>query len=458
MIKNKKQLINNGKTASQRKVRKDMLNILDEVINNINPENIVKNNVSLKGDLLKIQNKVFNLKKFENIYVIGAGKATYFMAKALEDILGSKITDGLINIPEILGKKLKRVEINIASHPIPNKEGLKGSRKILKILENAKENDLVIGLISGGGSALMPMPAEGINLSDKTKISDQLISSEAAIDEINVVRKHISMTKGGRLAQIAYPATTVSVYISDVVGDMLDTIASGPTVPDESTYDDAISVLKKYKIWGKIPGNIKNHLTKGSRGDVDESPGKSHEIFKNNKVYNFIIGSNKMALKVACDKARKLNYNCMTITSYLEGEVYDVSKVLLSIAYEVLRYDNPAKKPAILLFGGETTLNLKGEGLGGRNEELVMASIDRLKEGIAIVSFATDGVDGRTPMPVAGAIADISSYNKSEKKKINIRKYIEKNDSYGYFKKLDELIKTGYTGVNVGDIVMICVM
>jgi glycerate 2-kinase len=458
MIKNKRQLIKNGKTASQRKVRKDIISILDEVTDNINPENIVKNNISLRGNNLVVENKQFDLESYENIYVVGAGKATYYMAKALEDILGKKIKGGLINIPEVLGKKLKQIEINIASHPIPNKGGLKGSRRILKILEKTGEHDLIIALISGGGSALMPMPAKGVKLADKIRISDLLISSEASIDEINIVRKHISETKGGRLAQIAYPATMVSFYISDVVGDKLDTIASGPTVADESTFDNAISVLKKYEIWGKTPKNIKKHLTKGSRGSVEESPKPNNKIFKNNKVFNYIIGSNKLALKVACDRARKLEYNCLMLTSYLEGEIHDVSKVLLSIAQEVKKYNNPVKKPAIILAGGETTLDLKGKGLGGRNAELVMASINGLKEGILIVSFATDGVDGRTPVPIAGAMADIATKDKSESKKLNVNKFLDENDSYGYFKKLDELIKTGYTGVNVGDIVMICIV
>jgi glycerate-2-kinase len=458
MIKNKKNLIANGKTAKQRKVRHDLLDILEEVISGINPEKVVKKSVSLKKNKLIIENKIFDLNKYENIYIVGAGKATYFMARALEDILGKKISKGLINIPEILGKKLKYIDIKIASHPIPDRGGVLGAKKIVKILEKANKDDLVITLISGGGSALMPLPVRGVSLGDKIKISKLLVTSRAPIEEINTVRKHISQIKGGQMAKMAYPASIVALYISDVVGDRLDTIASGPTVSDKSTFQDAINILKKYKIWSKTPISIKKHLNLGTKKKDLETPKNDNKMFRTNKVYNYIIGGNKKALDVACRKINKIGYNCHILTSSLEGEAHNAAKTLLSQALKVKKYNKLAKKPAILIAGGETILDLKGDGFGGRNQELVMAGVSLLKEGITLVSFATDGVDGQTPDSVAGAMADLSTLEKCLSKKVNINKYLENNDSYKFFKGLDELIKTGYTGINVGDIVMIAII
>lgn len=458
MIKNKDKLIANGGTVKQKKVRKDLLNVLDEVIEEINPEKIIQNSISLRGSKLKIENKSFNLEKYKNIYVVGAGKATYYMAYALEKILGKKISKGLVNIPEVLGKKLEFIDVNIASHPIPNQAGMHGSEKILKILNNANKDDLIIALISGGGSALLPLPFDGISLGDLKKVSELLVQSNAPIEQINIVRKHVSRIKGGRMSQLAYPATILSLYISDVVGDKLDTIASGPTVPDSSTFKDAINVLNKYSIWSKSPKSIKNHLEAGLRQKKLETPKENDKVFRTNKVFNYIVGSNKKALDIAHKKILKLGYNCHVLTSFLEGEVHDVAKVLLSVALEVKKYGKPVKKPAFIIAGGETTLDLKGDGYGGRNEELVMAGVESLEEGITLVSFATDGVDGQTPKPVAGAIADFSTQERSNKKNIDINKYLKNNDSYKYFKKLDELIKTGYTGINVGDIVMLVIV
>lgn len=457
MIKNKLQLIKNGKTGQEKKVRRDLLEILEKVIESVNPEKIIKDNVVLRNGKLIISDKIFNLKKYKNIYVVGAGKATYFMARAFENVLGEKIKEGLINIPKVLGKKLAYVEINLASHPIPNKSGVLGAQKIVKILKKAQKDDLVIALISGGGSALLPLPAPGISLADKIKISDLLIRSRASIDEINVVRKHISQIKGGQLARLSYPATLVSLYISDVVGDDLSVIASGLTSPDSSTFAQAIVILKKYKMWKGTPKSIKRYLKKGTRGEIAETPKPNDIIFRKGKIHNFILASGKIALEKATLKAKKLGYHVLPLTSFLEGEVHEVSKVFLSFAYEIQKYNSLIKKPVLILASGETTLNLTGRGQGGRNQELVMASVPRLKEGITFVSFGTDGIDGRTEVPVAGGIASFSTKTKSKKLNLDINKFLATNSSYAYLKKLGELIKTGYTGTNVGDVVMVAV-
>jgi glycerate-2-kinase len=469
MIKNKTQLIKNGKTAKEKKVRRDLLKILEKVVESVNPEKIIKDNVVLRNGKLFIKSPSFSpfkkggskggfdLKNYKNIYVVGAGKATYFMARALEGILGKQIKEGLINVTKIFGRKLSHIKINLASHPIPNKSGVLGAQKIVKILKKAQKDDLIIALISGGGSALLPLPAPGISLSDIIKISDLLIRSRAPIDEINVIRKHVSQIKGGQLARLSYPATLVSLYISDVVGDDLSVIASGLTSPDLSTYVQAISILKKYKLWGKTPQSIKKHLQKGARGGITETPKPNDVVFRNGKIHNFILASGKIALEKATLVAKKLSYHVFPLTSFLEGEVHEVSKVFLSFAYEIQKY-NSRIKPALILASGETTLNLTGRGQGGRNQELVMASIPKLKEGITLVSFGTDGVDGRTKVPVAGGVASFSTKKKSEKLNLDINKFLAENSSYDYLKKLGELIKTGYTGTNVGDLVLVAIV
>lgn len=457
LVKNKLQLIQNGKTAKERKVRRDLLNVLEKVIESVNPKKIIKDNVILHNHRLIISGKTFILKNYKNIYVVGAGKATYFMAQGLESVLGSRIKEGLINIPKILGKKLSYIKINLASHPIPGRSGLLGAKKIVKILKKAQKDDLVIALISGGGSALLPLPAPGISLTDKIKISDLLVRSRAEIEEINIVRKHISTIKGGQFARLAYPATVVFLYVSDVVGDDLSTIASGLGVADPSTYDQAKAILKKYKIWAKAPKSIKRHLEKGVRGEIKETPKLNDLVFHKGKIYNFILASGKIALEKAAISAKKMGYHVLPITSFLEGEVHEVSKVLLSLAFEIKKYNSPIKKPALILASGETTLDLKGKGQGGRNQELVMVSVPKLKEGIAVVSFATDGVDGRTGIPVAGGIASFSTKMRSEALKLDINKFLATNSSYDYLRRVGELIKTGFTGTNVGDVILVCI-
>ncbi|MEM3579601.1 MAG: glycerate kinase, partial [Candidatus Bathyarchaeia archaeon] len=331
-----------------------------------------------------------------------------------------------------------------------------GTRRMLEIAENADEKDLIICLISGGGSSLMPMPRDGISLADKREITDALLKCGATINEINTVRKHISNFKGGWLAKKAYPATIINLILSDVVGDPLDFIASGPTVPDSTTFKDAINVLKKYNLWEKAPESIRRVLTDGEKGIIPETPKEGDEAFK--KVFNIVIGNNRLASQKAKEYLASQGLNTLLLTTTLEGEARHVGTILSAIANEAAKYDNPIAKPAGIIAGGETTVKVIGKGIGGRNQEIALSAAKKLSgiEGAVIASLSTDGIDG--PTDAAGAIVDGKTLTKAHEMGLNTEKFLAENDSYHFFAKLGDLIFTGPTGTNVNDISVIVVL
>ncbi len=410
-------LIKNKSALSQKFPRAQILLDLSEVI--------LK---SLDPYLLVRKNKLWSrlkYQKFRHIYVIGAGKATLAMARAVNDCLSLKITAGYINVPQTTPHRLGRIIVNTASHPLPNQAGLKGAQTILKIAHQAQAGDLVIGLFSGGGSALLPLPNPGLTLKAKIKLTQQLLKSAATIHEINTVRKHLSQIKGGRLAQAVWPARLVCFYISDVVGDDLKVIASGPTVPDSTTIKQTRKILQKYKIQFKPIDSLTESVKK-----IDSY-----------RVQNYIIGSNEIALQAAQRLARQKGYRVKIITNTLQGEARRVApKISRQLAQQ--------KPGTILLYGGEPTLTVKGNGYGGRNQELILASLPYLTKQTALLSLATDGCDGFTPRPVAGAIAD------GRWQSTDFSAYLKNNDSYTILAKMKALLRTGLTGTNVGDIIL----
>jgi glycerate 2-kinase len=311
----------------------------------------------------------------------------------------------------------------------------------------------VICLISGGGSSMMPLPRDGISVSDKRQITDLLLKSGATITEINTVRKHISEFKGGWLAKKAYPATVLNLIMSDVIGDPLDFIASGPTVPDSTTFSDAILVLRKYSLWNKAPASIAKVLSDGERGIIPETPKANDESFK--KVHNVVIGNNRLASQAARTALKSAGLNALLLTSMLEGEARHVGTVLSSIAHELTISNNPVQKPAAILAGGETTVTVTGTGKGGRNQELALGAAVKLDglDGVVVVSLTTDGVDG--PTDAAGAIVDGKTLSRAKKMSLSPQKFLADNDSYSFFSKLGDLIFTGPTGTNVNDISVI---
>jgi len=452
-IKNKEELIKNGETKLNQKARALALRSLESALNAVDPKQIIKSKLLLKNLTLHVNGYSIDLKKFKNIYVIGGGKASGSMAEALEQVLGNSITKGLVNVPRSSKNKTDIIKLHEASHPIPDEAGVEGTRRMLKIAEQAKEDDLIICLISGGGSSLMPLPRGKISIADKKEITNALLKCGATINEINTVRKHISDFKGGWLAKKAYPSSILNLILSDVVGDPLDFIASGPTVPDSTTFSDAIKVLKKYRLWSKAPASIRKVLSDGEKGLIPETPKANDEAFK--RVYNVVVGNNRLASLTAQKYLKSEGLNTLLLTSTLEGEARHVGVMLASIAREVSASGNPVPKPAGIIAGGETTVTVTGKGLGGRNQEIALAAAQKLNDmnGVVVASLSTDGVDG--PTDAAGAIADGKTLVRAAKMGLTPEEYLAENDSYHFFSKLGDLIFTGPTGTNVNDVSVI---
>jgi glycerate 2-kinase len=403
-IRNRAQLIENGETPRIRKCRALTLQCLERAVNAADPKQLIKVKVKVENNHLQVEGYTFDLRKFKHVYVVGGGKAGGKMAQTIEEILGPHLTAGVINIPYGTKQKTHVIELNEASHPVPDEAGVRGTYRIMELAEHAEENDLVICLISGGGSSLMPMPREGISLQDKQALTNVLLKSSAAISEINAVRKHLSAFKGGWLAKKAYPAQVLNIILSDVMGDQLDSIASGPTVPDPSTFSDAKKILEKHNLWLNAPVSIRKVLLQGAKGLLQETPKAGDSVFEN--VYNVVIGNNRTACLAAVDCLRSKGLKTLLLADMLEGEAREVGKALAKFASSGFLCNAPIPKPLGVVGGGETTVTVTGNGLGGRNQELALSAALNLKdsEECVIASFSTDGVDG--PTDAAGAIVD----------------------------------------------------
>ena len=438
-----------------------MREALGEAILAANPRTIVKNKVRISKSYLTIQTEdaplTFDLRKVGRIFVIGGGKASASMAEELEKILGNRITAGALNVPNYLKARprLKKITLNGASHPVPDQSGVSGVERMLKLTESLNQDDLVICLISGGGSSLLPLPAGGITLRDKQKVTSLLLKSGADIHEINTVRKHISGVKGGRLAQKLQPATIISLIISDVVGDELDSIASGPTYPDSTTFKEAREILQRRGIWNEVPFRVRKLIEGGVSGRIKETPkSDSKKIFE--RCYNVVIGSNKMSCVAAAKKMKKAGYRTMILTTKIQGEARQVGGILSSIASDISKNHFPLEPPAAVIAGGETTVVIHGNGIGGRNQEVALsASLGIRGLGAVIASIGTDGVDG--PTKAAGAIVDGKTVERAIKRRLDVKRYLDNNDSNNFFKKLGDLVTTGPTGTNVNDIMIAAV-
>ena len=435
-------------------LKEDALEIFYAGLKAADPDTLIRKLFLLEGNLLKIEDRVCNLDKFKNIYIVGFGKASGFMAATLEELLMGRLKAGIVNVRNGYVAPCKIIKVNAAGHPIPDEASIKGTLEIVRLIKDAEEKDLVFCLISGGGSALFELPFYGISLEDIQQVTALLLKSGAYIDEINIIRKHISQVKGGRLAKIC-KAEIISLILSDVVNDTLSDIASGPTSPDASTFMDCKNILLKYDLFHKIPMSIKEHIQNGLNGIVEETPKSTDKIF--DKIHNIIIGNNRTALKTSYQKAIELGYNTSILSSYIKGEAREVAKVFSAIAREIHRYGGPAKRPACIIAGGETTVRVRGNGMGGRNQELVLSAAMEINglENTVILSAGTDGIDGNTD--AAGAIADGSTVMRARRIKINPETYLADNNSYSFFKGLNDLVVTGPTRTNVMDIMLLLV-
>ena len=423
-------------------------------VNSVLPDKLISGNMALTGNLLNIGELSIPLDKTENIYVIGAGKASAVMASEVEKILGDRITEGHIIVKYGHASKLKFIRVTEAGHPFPDSNGFNATKNIIEIARKAKVNDLVICLLSGGGSSLMCDCPEGLKPEDLILVNELLVNSGACISEINAVRKHLSNVKGGQLARAVYPATLVSLILSDVPGDSPDVIASGPTAPDPTTFNAAIEVLEKFGIKSSLPSRIIDFLYDGATCRIPETPKPGDAIFE--KTTNLIIGTNRLALEHARLKAVEHNINAVIIEDELQGDTTSVSEFLVDAAIR-FKNDKNEVKPVCILFGGETTVKMTGKGTGGRNQHLAMLCARLLKDkpGITVLCGGTDGNDG--PTDAAGAVVDSETLPFAVKKGIDPVKYLKEFNSYNFFRKTAGHVITGPTMTNVMDIVVIIV-
>ncbi len=436
-------------------LKRDAESIFRAGLDAVDSKTAIAKFLSRKNSLLIVDHSSYDLTDYENVYVIGTGKATAAMAQAAEEILGEKITEGVVNVKYGHTKPLEIVSLYEAGHPVPDEAGLVGTQEIVKLLEKSGEKDLVLCLISGGGSALLPFPVEGITLDEIKQLTKLLLKIGAPIHEINVLRKHVSRVKGGRLARLAYPSTLVTLILSDVIGDDLDSIASGPTVPDRSTYADCLRILQKYSMQDKIPKTVLEHFERGIQGQIEETPKVGDPAFV--KTQNVIVASNSLALQAAKNEADKLGYNSLILSSSIEGEARNVALDHAAVAKEILKTGKPVSQPACIISGGETTVTIRGQGKGGRNQEFVLAAALDIAglENVVVLSAGTDGTDG--PTDAAGAFADGTTIARAKDQGLDAEKYLQNNDSYSFFDPLGDLLLTGPTFTNVMDLRVILV-
>jgi glycerate 2-kinase len=437
------------------KMRLEAEEIFRSSLEPVDPYRAVKGFLQLDKDRLTLGSGEdagvnLDLGRYDRVLLVGGGKATAPMARALEEVLGQRISVGLINVKYGFTVPLQITEVIEAGHPLPDRNGEEGTRRILALLRSAGEKDLIFSLISGGGSALLPQPAGEISLEEKQSVTRSLLACGASIDEINAVRKHISSSKGGQMARAAFPATTVNLMLSDVVGDKTDVIASGPFVPDTSTFEDVWKIFAKYDL-RDIPQSVERHLASGRAGQIAETPKEGEPIFR--KVFNFVVGSNILALEAAGLRAERLGYRVLILSSMVEGETKEVARVHTAIAKEALKTGNPLPPPVCVISGGETTVTIRGEGLGGRNQEFCLAAALELKglsSRVVVLSGGTDGNDG--PTDAAGGIVDPRTIARGIEKGLDASLCLRNNDSYHFLEKTGDLLITGPTNTNVMDV------
>jgi glycerate 2-kinase len=437
------------------RLRRDALSIFHSALAAVDPEEAVRRHLQFEAGMLAVQDRRYDLNACARVLVVGAGKAVAPMAKALEDLLGDRIDTGLLVVKDGHGLPLKRIRIREAGHPVPDERGVAGTLEILNLLEGAGERDLVICLISGGGSALLIAPSEGIRLADKQAATKNLLACGATIHEINTVRKHLSRAKGGQLARTAHPAAVLSLILSDVVGDDLDVIASGPTVPDRSSFQDALEILQRYEIWDRTPVAVRERLSQGAEGLLAETPKPGDPALQRST--QVLVGSCLGALTAAARSAERLGYRSLILSSKAEGEAREVAKTFAAVGKEILSSSHPLAPPACVLMGGETTVTLQGEGRGGRNQEFVLSAaiaFDGTHPAV-LLAGGTDGTDG--PTDAAGAIADGFTIARARSLGMNPFDFLKRSDSYHFFKPLEDLIVTGPTRTNVMDVYMMLV-
>ena len=427
--------------------------ILAAAISAVDPYQSVKDHLSIDRNILYVDQQKYPLDEINRILVIAFGKASLPMANATNEILGQRINSGyIISKAQVqqTHRNNQKFLICQAEHPIPNQNSVDCAKAAVNYLNNLSADDLVIFLISGGGSSLLSLPADGIQLEDIQNITKSLLRCGATINDMNCVRKHLSQVKGGGLAKLAAPANVISLILSDVVDDSLGVIASGPTAPDPTTFLDAKEILQKYELIGETPQRIFDRFDQGSHGLLDETPKQNDPLFY--KVKNFIIGNNYKASIAAKKQAELEGFNTLLLSTHFQGEARTLGKFFVAIAKQLVSSEYPTNRPACIIGGGETTVSLRGNGLGGRNQELALSTVKDL-DGLGdliIVTLATDGEDGLTD--AAGAVVTGDTLKRSMAEGRCPQKYLSENDSYHFFEPLGDLLKPGRTNTNVCDL------
>jgi hydroxypyruvate reductase len=434
--------------------------IMAAALDAVAPAEAVRRHLKREGVRIKIGGQAYNLDTFQRVLMIGFGKASIPMGEAAAEILGAFLQEGVLITKSKLsngeyanGKR--QASIFEGGHPVPNQRSIAGAQKIVDLLTSTTGEDLVIFLISGGGSALLALPAPGIPLGDIQALTELLLACGATINEINCLRKHLSQIKGGQLAQLAAPAQVATLILSDVVGDPLDVIASGPTVPDPTTFADALKILEKFEISDQVPTSIMKHLERGKSGEIPETPKDGNPIFE--RVQNTIIGNNYQGAKAAIEQAKTEGFNTLLLTTSLQGEASQAGKMIGAIAKQVIATGEPIPRPACIIVGGETTVTIRGEGLGGRNQELSLSAVSELAAlpNVMLVTLATDGDDG--PTDAAGAVVTGETWKRAQRSRLDPAEHLARNASYEFFDPLDDLLKPGPTHTNVNDLVFLTI-
>jgi glycerate-2-kinase len=420
----------------------------------VDPQKLISKSLSLKGKSLFVQDKCYDVASFNDIFLVAIGKAAPSMAKSITALLGKRITEGICVCLPALSFSLEKVTCLPAPHPLPDERSVEAAKAVLALASRAGEKDLFLVLISGGGSSQICLPVQGISLEEKRLLTEKLLRAGANIQELNIVRKHLSQIKGGRLAQAAFPATVMNLVISDVIHNDLESIASGPTHWDSSTCSDALQVLKKYGVWNRAPSSIKKAIQNGIRKKIGETPQKGDPVFA--RVSNFILGDNFLALKAAQREAQRLGFKSFILTSCDQGEARFMARNYVSLFMNLAQSKKNISKPFSLLSGGELTVTVKGKGEGGRNQEFVLAALKEMRKQFMgddvwlIASLGSDGIDGSTD--AAGAWIAPITLEEMERLSLDLESYLKNNDSYNFFKKVGGLIKTGPTSTNVMDL------